>query len=57
VIGAVILIPLSELLQAHLGAVIPGIHGVIYGAVVVIGQEMARCSEVRHSGKSTASRH
>ncbi|MGH8768413.1 MAG: ABC transporter permease subunit [Burkholderiales bacterium] len=35
VIGAVILVPLSELLHAKLGNVIPGIQGVIYGIAIV----------------------
>ena len=35
VIGAVILIPLSELLQAQLGALIPGIQGVVFGLAIV----------------------
>lgn len=35
VIGAAILIPLSELLQAQFGAVIPGIQGVIFGVAIV----------------------
>jgi ABC-type branched-subunit amino acid transport system ATPase component/ABC-type branched-subunit amino acid transport system permease subunit len=36
VIGSAILIPLSELLQAHFGARLPGINGVIYGVAIVI---------------------
>jgi ABC-type branched-subunit amino acid transport system ATPase component/ABC-type branched-subunit amino acid transport system permease subunit len=36
VIGAVILIPLSEVLQARLGDVLPGIQGVIYGLAIII---------------------
>lgn len=35
VIGAVILVPLSELLHAKLGDVIPGIQGVVYGIAIV----------------------
>lgn len=35
VIGAVILIPLSELLQAQLGTLIPGIQGVVFGVAIV----------------------
>jgi branched-chain amino acid transport system permease protein len=35
VIGAVILVPLSELLHAKLGNVIPGIQGVVYGIAIV----------------------
>ncbi len=36
VIGAAILIPLSETLQAHLGNVIPGIQGVVYGSAIIL---------------------
>jgi branched-chain amino acid transport system permease protein len=36
VIGAAILIPLSETLQAHLGNVIPGIQGVVYGGAIIL---------------------
>ena len=35
-IGAGILIPLSETLQAHLGDVIPGIQGVVYGIAIIL---------------------
>jgi branched-chain amino acid transport system ATP-binding protein/branched-chain amino acid transport system permease protein len=35
VIGAVVLVPLSELLHAKLGNVIPGIQGVVYGIAIV----------------------
>jgi branched-chain amino acid transport system permease protein len=35
VIGAVVLVPLSELLHARLGDVIPGIQGVVYGMAIV----------------------
>ncbi|TDR89791.1 ABC transporter permease subunit [Enterovirga rhinocerotis] len=35
VIGAVILIPISEILHAELGAKIPGIQGVIFGLAIV----------------------
>ena len=35
VIGSVILVPLSELLHAKLGNVIPGIQGVVYGIAIV----------------------
>jgi len=35
VIGALVLVPLSEVLQAQLGDVIPGIQGVIYGIAVI----------------------
>jgi len=42
VIGALILIPLSETLQAHLGNVIPGIQGVVYGLAIVFVILIAR---------------
>jgi branched-chain amino acid transport system permease protein len=35
VIGAVVLVPLSELLHAKLGNFIPGIQGVVYGIAIV----------------------
>lgn len=35
VIGAVVLVPLSEILHAQLGNVIPGIQGVVYGIAIV----------------------
>jgi branched-chain amino acid transport system permease protein len=35
VIGAVILIPISEILHAELGATIPGIQGVVFGLAIV----------------------
>ena len=35
VIGAVVLVPLSEFLQAQLGNVVPGIQGVVYGIAIV----------------------
>ena len=35
VVGAVILIPLAEVLQAELGDKIPGINGVVFGAAIV----------------------
>jgi len=35
VIGAVVLVPLSETLQAQLGDVIPGIQGVVYGFAII----------------------
>jgi ABC-type branched-subunit amino acid transport system ATPase component/ABC-type branched-subunit amino acid transport system permease subunit len=35
VIGAVVLVPLSELLQAQLGDIVPGIQGVVYGVAIV----------------------
>jgi branched-chain amino acid transport system permease protein len=36
VIGATILIPLSEALQANLGDVLPGIQGVVFGAAIIL---------------------
>jgi len=36
VIGAAILIPLSETLQAELGDIIPGIQGVVYGTALIL---------------------
>src|SRR5262249_8687270 len=36
VLGAALLIPLSETLQAHLGNVIPGIQGVVYGGAIIL---------------------
>ncbi len=35
-IGAVVLVPLSETLQAHLGNIIPGIQGVVYGLAIIV---------------------
>jgi branched-chain amino acid transport system permease protein len=35
VIGAVVLVPLSEFLQVQLGNVVPGIQGVVYGIAIV----------------------
>jgi branched-chain amino acid transport system permease protein len=35
-IGAAILIPLSEMLQAQLGDVIPGIQGVVFGIAIIL---------------------
>ncbi len=35
-IGAAILVPLSETLQAQLGDVIPGIQGVVYGIAIIL---------------------
>ena len=35
VIGALVLVPLSEILHAQLGDVIPGIQGVVYGVAIV----------------------
>jgi branched-chain amino acid transport system permease protein len=36
VIGAAVLVPLSEMLQAELGNVIPGIQGVVYGLAIIL---------------------
>jgi branched-chain amino acid transport system permease protein len=36
VVGAIILIPLAEILQAELGDRIPGINGVVFGAAIVL---------------------
>ena len=36
VIGAAILVPLAESLNAELGNVIPGIQGVVYGAAIIL---------------------
>jgi branched-chain amino acid transport system permease protein len=36
VIGAAILVPLSETLQAELGSVLPGIQGVVYGLAIIL---------------------
>ena len=36
VIGAAILVPLAELLNAELGNIIPGIQGVVYGAAIIV---------------------
>src|SRR5678809_1188451 len=35
VIGAVILVPLAETLQAELGTYLPGIQGVVYGVAII----------------------
>lgn len=35
VLGAVVLVPLSELLHARLGDVFPGIQGVVYGVAII----------------------
>ena len=35
-IGAAVLIPLSEMLQAQLGDIIPGIQGVVYGTAIIL---------------------
>ena len=36
VIGAAVLVPLAELLNAQLGNVLPGIQGVVYGAAIIV---------------------
>ena len=36
VIGAAILIPLAETLQAELGHILPGIQGVVYGLAIIV---------------------
>ncbi|HEV2546802.1 MAG TPA: branched-chain amino acid ABC transporter ATP-binding protein/permease [Stellaceae bacterium] len=36
VIGAAILVPVSEVLQARLGDVLPGIQGVVFGAAIIV---------------------
>jgi ABC-type branched-subunit amino acid transport system ATPase component/ABC-type branched-subunit amino acid transport system permease subunit len=36
VIGAAVLIPLSETLQARLGDILPGIQGVVYGVAIIL---------------------
>ena len=36
VIGAIVLVPLSEFLHARLGNIIPGIQGVVYGIAIVV---------------------
>jgi len=41
-IGAAILTPLSETLQAELGDVIPGIQGVVYGLAIILVVLLAR---------------
>ena len=35
VIGAAVLIPLAETLNAHLGSILPGIQGVVYGGAII----------------------
>jgi ABC-type branched-subunit amino acid transport system ATPase component/ABC-type branched-subunit amino acid transport system permease subunit len=35
-IGAIVLTPLSETLQAELGDIIPGIQGVVYGSAIIL---------------------
>jgi ABC-type branched-subunit amino acid transport system ATPase component/ABC-type branched-subunit amino acid transport system permease subunit len=35
-IGAAVLIPLSEMLQAQIGDIVPGIQGVVYGAAIIL---------------------
>jgi ABC-type branched-subunit amino acid transport system ATPase component/ABC-type branched-subunit amino acid transport system permease subunit len=41
VIGAVVLIPLAESLNAELGNIIPGIQGVIYGLAIIVIMRLA----------------
>ena len=41
VLGAVILIPLAEVLHAELGDKIPGIQGVVFGAAIVLVMPVA----------------
>ena len=36
VIGAVVLVPLAEVLNAELGDVLPGIQGVVYGIAIIV---------------------
>jgi len=36
VVGAAVLIPLSEVLHAELGSVLPGIQGVVFGAAIIL---------------------
>lgn len=36
VIGAILLVPLSETLHAELGSVLPGIQGVVYGLAILV---------------------
>src|SRR5258708_38568128 len=35
VIGAIVLVPLAEVLNAELGDVLPGIQGVVYGVAII----------------------
>lgn len=35
-IGAAILVPLSEILNAELGHFLPGIHGIVYGCAIIL---------------------
>ncbi len=36
VIGASILVPLSETLRAEFGSILPGIQGIVYGATIIV---------------------
>jgi ABC-type branched-subunit amino acid transport system ATPase component/ABC-type branched-subunit amino acid transport system permease subunit len=36
VIGAAVLVPLAEMLNAQLGSVLPGIQGVVYGVAIIV---------------------
>ena len=42
VIGAVVLVPLAEGLNAELGDVLPGIQGVVYGVAIIVDHPAAR---------------
>ncbi len=61
-IGAVVLVPLGELLQARLGPILPGIEGVLYGvaviAVVLVAPEGVfwKLHDLRRRGAPVASR-
>ena len=35
-IGAAVLVPLSEILHAELGHFLPGIHGIVYGSAIIL---------------------
>ncbi|MGH7104354.1 MAG: ABC transporter permease subunit [Acetobacteraceae bacterium] len=35
-IGAAVLVPLSEMLQGYLGNIVPGIQGVVYGVAIIL---------------------
>ncbi|MFX5668378.1 hypothetical protein ABTE14_19140, partial [Acinetobacter baumannii] len=36
IVGAILLVPLGEILRGHLGGVLPGLHYFIYGTIVVV---------------------
>ena len=42
VIGAAVLVPLSETLRAELGNILPGIQGVVYGSAIILVILLAR---------------